>query len=174
MRACGAWTALSFLGIATASPGMLELDGGSSGCYVSLPNVAGSIFNTFTVEMWVYAHTHPSFYGTMMLGTDTVMVETMPDGLRVSAWNSRAGGTGTMYLTLCPALLLNTWYHIAATVDSTTSYSIVYVNGRLQRCLEAPPSPPPPRERAPAHDLTACHCSLLPEPPLAQLHRLHE
>ena len=107
----------------TAVPGFIDggMSGnGDSGDYVRVPSVAGLHQQTFTAEAWINTPTVQEIW--LFKNADQLL---RIDGPTVSLL--RAGVANIV--TSAASVSANTWYHLAATYNSSTGAGIIYING---------------------------------------------
>ncbi len=121
----------------------LALDFDGTDDYVDL-NGSISLPNTFTIEAWVYSTSNSgeqsilaecddpnSPSGCFGLDYDGLFFRSIDGKVDLSMFDNSGGFNGFVY-TSNTALPLNSWTHVAATVNSITKTVSIYYNGILQ------------------------------------------
>jgi hypothetical protein len=121
--------------------GLLNLPG-SSGSYMALGTSHPTNFDTsstnFFIECWVYLNALPAatkvYYivlrGTGVYGAEDIGLRILPSGF--AEFYSYGAGNTIAIPNSGTALSLNTWYHLAGSIDSLTKTVYIFLNGVLK------------------------------------------
>jgi hypothetical protein len=123
------------------NPSWLNLPG-TSGSYMTLGTNNPSNFDTsatnFFVECWVYLKSIPAsstvqyiiLRGTGVYGAEDIGLRIMPTGF--AQFYSYGAGNTIAIPDTGVALSVNTWYHLAGSINSSTKTVYVFLNGVLK------------------------------------------
>ena len=108
----------------------LSLDG--DGDYVEIPNSKSlSVSQELTIEMWVYLHELSTSGGTGVTKEYAYKVGPQSEGLTVIRMTTKGNNWEQGFFNSLTPTPLKSWHHLAATYDSKTGRTKLYLDGHL-------------------------------------------